>query len=410
MKNIFLLLLSFIIINGFNSYQIVEAQEPEKQELETGKVEDKGTPFGEFEPKGTWAEEETPWQKMDKTLFEVVSEWQTEKFTEFYKEIQKLEEELNTNNDPAEQEKLINKLETKRQELQSLSETALRLMWDQAYRYHQNEVLYENLASAIEKMEDALRYLYTIYSRFNLKPDVELMPSRDYNPFNRDYDQLRENDPNRPSILDQSRKRYSESTCEELDDRNHDCVKQCREIYGHRIDRDDCEELPIAQIAVLADIHELLEDPDDDELASIDLEDLEVYLNISIDGFDSHINKYSKIEAKEVLFWIAENENISNLFSNEDDYFKALEKLFNEVVGGSFSPGSDTHLPFITRIDGSDKLMGLVIDSGNEAALKWFHSYITEKAEGCTGDNDEVSLECFSVFCKIGKDIDDEIP
>ena len=112
------------------------------------------------------------------------------------------------------------------------------------------------------------------------------------------------------------------------------------------------------------------------------------------------------MKPKRFFFWIAENENISNLFSNEDDSFKALEALFNEVVDGGFSPGSDTHLPFITRIKSGDKLMEIVIDSGNDSASEWFHNYITEKAEGCTGDNDEVSLECFSVFCKIGKDFD----
>ena len=301
----------------FYSHQIVEAQEgetgrvgkgessfSEAEEPETGKVEDEGTPFGEFAPKGTWAEEEAPWQKIGKTLFKIVSEWQTEKFTEFYKEIQKLEEELNTSSDPAKQEELINKLETKRQELQSLSETALMLLWNQAYRDYQDAILSHKLKSAVEKLESTLSDLYTISMNFNFNLGIHglPMPLRGYNPFNRDYDQLRENDSNRSNILDQSRQRYSGSTCEELDDRYHDCVKQCREIYGHRIDRDNCEELPIAQIAVLVDIHELLEDPDDDELASIDLEDLEVYLNVSLDGFDSRISKYSKIEAKEVLF------------------------------------------------------------------------------------------------------------
>ena len=50
-------------------------------------------------------------------------------------------------------------------------------------------------------------------------------------------------------------------TCEDEDDNRHDCVEQCRDIYSRRSDRDDCEELPIRQIEVLADLHELLEDP-----------------------------------------------------------------------------------------------------------------------------------------------------
>ena len=228
------------------------------------------------------------------------------------------------------------------------------------------------------------------------------------NPLDRPYDQLKDRDENRRSVLDESRKRYSGSTCEEEDDRSHDCVDQCRDIYSRRSDRDDCEELPIAQIEMLAELHELLEDPDDDDLRDIDLADLEVYLNVSIAGFDSLINRYSSREAKEVLFWIAENEDISNLFSDEDDEFKALEALFKEVTGG-FSASSETHQPFIERIDGSDRLMEIVIDAGNESAIEWFHSYITETAEGCSGKNDEISGTCFEVFCKIGKGIDDDI-
>ena len=226
------------------------------------------------------------------------------------------------------------------------------------------------------------------------------------NPLDRDYDQRIIDDENRTSILEESKKRYSGGSCEEEDDRGHECVEQCRDIYNRRADREDCEELPIAQIQVLSELHELLEDPDDDELRNIDLEDLEVYLNVSIAGFDSHIGRYSRNESKEVLFWIAENEDISNLFSDEDDEFKALEALFKEVVDGSFSPGSDTHLPFIERVDGNNRLIEIVIDAGNESALEWFHSYITETATDCSGNSDEVSLECFKVFCRIGKGID----
>ena len=227
------------------------------------------------------------------------------------------------------------------------------------------------------------------------------------NPLDRDYDQRIRDDENRTSILDESRKRYSGSTCEEEDDRGHDCVEECRDIYSRRADREDCEELPIAQIEVLAELHELLEDPDDDELADIDLVDLEVYLNVSIAGFDSHIARYSKNEAKEVLFWIVENEDISNLFSDEDDEFKALEKLFKEITGG-FQSSSETHEPFITRIEGNDKLIEVAVDFGNESAIEWFQNYITETATGCRGNNDEISGTCFEVFCKIGKDMDDD--
>ena len=76
-----------------------------------------------------------------------------------------------------------------------------------------------------------------------------------------DYDRRKREDENRGNILDRSRTRYTGRTCEDEDDNRHDCVEQCRDIYSRRSDREDCEELPIKQIEILEDLHELLEDP-----------------------------------------------------------------------------------------------------------------------------------------------------
>ena len=114
------------------------------------------------------------------------------------------------------------------------------------------------------------------------------------------------------------------------------------------------------------------------------------------------IGKYSRSEAKEVLLWIVANPEITELVRDEDDEYKALKELFKEVAGSD-----DTHEPFTAGIDGSDKLMEIVIEEGNEEALEWFHEYITEEATGCKGE-DEVDGMCFAVFCEIGEGIDDE--
>ena len=71
-------------------------------------------------------------------------------------------------------------------------------------------------------------------------------------------------------------------------------------------DRDDCEELPVEQIDRLADLHETLEDPDDDDLEEIDLEDFDVYLNVSIEAFEDLVRKYNSREAKSFLYWMVD--------------------------------------------------------------------------------------------------------
>ena len=217
----------------------------------------------------------------------------------------------------------------------------------------------------------------------------------------RDYDQRIRDDENRTNVLNDSRRRYSGSTCEEEDDSNHECVDQCREIYNRRADREDCEELPIAQIEVLADLHKLLEDPDDDDLRNIDVADLEVYLNVSIAGFDRNISRYSKGEVKEVLFWMVENEDVAQLFIGEDDDFQTLETLLKELV--PFDKSS-MHKPFLARVDSSEKLMETAIENGNEYILDWFHDYIIQEESDCSSN--ENSTGCFEVFCKIGDGID----
>ena len=142
--------------------------------------------------------------------------------------------------------------------------------------------------------------------------------------------------------------------------------------------------------------------PDDDELESIDLLDLEVYLNVSISAFDKLIGKYSKSEAKEVLLWIVSDEELTELVRDEDDEYAALKELFKEVAGED-----NTHKPFVANIDGNDKLMEVVIEEGNEEAVEWFHEYITEEVNGCEGD-DEDDISCFTVFCTIGQGIDQD--
>ena len=48
--------------------------------------------------------------------------------------------------------------------------------------------------------------------------------------------------------------------------------------------------------------------------------------------------------------------------------------------------------------------MEVVIDMGNEAAVRWFQNYINDQAH-C---DDDTSVQCFTVYCKIGDGIDDE--
>lgn len=224
-------------------------------------------------------------------------------------------------------------------------------------------------------------------------------------PIERDYDARRERDrEERTRVIRDSRQRRSGNVCED-EDRGHDCEDICRDIYSRRADREDCEELTVSQIEVLEELHELLENPDDDDLASVDSSDLEVYLKISIDPFDKLIGKYSSREAKEVMIWLIENDDITEIVRDEDDDFQALEELF-ENINSAGSTGDDIYKYFTAKLDGSDKVMEVAVESGGEEILDWFTEFINEENSDCS--DDETSAKCFTIYCKIGDSMDDE--
>ena len=228
-------------------------------------------------------------------------------------------------------------------------------------------------------------------------PTTTLRSGADY------YDDRIRNDTNRDDVLSRSRARLRGNTCEkELEkDKNHDCEEQCGDIYSRRADREDCEELTVRQIEILVDVHEALEDPDDDVLANLDLEDFNVYLNVSIEPFDKLIRKYNSREAKEVLLWIAENEDVTEIIKDEDDDYKNLASLLDKL--DSNNSGADLWRPFVENIDSGDKLMEVVIEEGNEVALSWFQDYINDQSTCENGD--ETDPDCFTIYCKIGDGI-----
>ena len=113
----------------------------------------------------------------------------------------------------------------------------------------------------------------------------------------------------------------------------------------------------------------------------------------------------AKVKPKSFFLWIVSDEELTELVRDEDDKFAALEGLFKKITRG-FSSGTETHKPFIGRIDGNDRLMEVAIEEFNWEAVEWFQDYITETAGACSGNNDEASTGCFTVFCKIGKDTD----
>ena len=70
------------------------------------------------------------------------------------------------------------------------------------------------------------------------------------------------------------------------------------------------------------------------------------------------------------------------------------EKLMGVVIDGEK----------LMQVAIGEKLMEAAIDVGDEEVLEWFHDYINEEHKAC--EENEVSSDCFAVYCKIGASID----
>lgn len=222
----------------------------------------------------------------------------------------------------------------------------------------------------------------------------------------------------RRDFFEQSYMRYS-NVCNRVTGQ-HECKNMCRYIYSRDNDREDCEQLPIGQIEAFARVHMFLESPghdvfletpsDTEQTMSIYPMDLDGYFKLSIAAFDRLLGQYGGHQAEGLLLWLVEEPLITGIFIEEDEdeeeEFFILDELFRKIAG-DFNTSVETHKPFTQKVYNNEyTLMEVVIQVGNEEALEWFHEYITETNEACR--NEKFSLECFTVFCKIGKDMNQE--
>ena len=204
-----------------------------------------------------------------------------------------------------------------------------------------------------------------------------------------EYDQKRDRDSDRDDVIDRSRKRHGGGDCAGDDD----CEEICDDIYNRRRDKEDCEKLSSRQVELLLDVYETLERPKEDDLEDIDLDDFDVLVNISIEPLDGIVGKYTRREAKEVLIWLASNEEAAKVFKKEDDDHNILEKIFEEVH-------NDELEALKASLEGGDNFMDLAVDSSNVEAAEWIHEFMEEKI--CTGGNIESSA-CLKKYCELAE-------
>ena len=175
---------------------------------------------------------------------------------------------------------------------------------------------------------------------------------------------------------------------------SHRCHELCREMYSR--DRDEClEEEP----NTIEDIYQVYQDIEGARnLQSINLGHFEAYLDVSSFSLVSLIRDYSRSDAEDMLLWIAEDQAVAELISDEDDDFRILNDLLSLIV---HFDSDKLEVPFTRRIDKRDTLMDYALKSGNEEALDYFLEYIFMGDQACRSDN--FTVDCLTVICEIGR-------
>ena len=201
---------------------------------------------------------------------------------------------------------------------------------------------------------------------------------------------------------------------------SHSCRSICNSIYLSPQERSNCRGLSISKVNRLEEVHDFFKTPNRDELTEVVPNDFNMYLNLSINPLGELVSGYSKFEAEEFILWLISNEDFAKKFKQGDNDNEILTKLLEGVFNKSHVEKTpvtrylaqwdddldkNIHEVFLTQLDGNHKLMEVLIQSGSQNSMNRFMDYINNNNSHCA--KNPTSLNCFTVYCKIGYGIKD---
>ena len=211
-------------------------------------------------------------------------------------------------------------------------------------------------------------------------PSLAIIRAEDFARPDDFYERLKQVDENRNEILENSKRTHVSSICSE----SEDCQKICRNLFNRSDDREDCEDLTEAQVDRLDDVHDALESPGLNDLQYIDLYDLNVFLNVSPEPIERLFRRIGSSRARSILYWIASDKDVAEIFESEDGEFVILETLLDEI-----RPRPEEALGVSVRE--GDTFQEVAIESDNRAAFDWTHNFLVSEcsSSGRSRGNEE---------------------
>ena len=254
---------------------------------------------------------------------------------------------------------------------------------------------------------------------------------------------VEENEDRRRRLVKRSSRIQNE--CEEFDR----CKDICDRVLDYTSERTECYRWSLADIGVVQDVMDILQDPQRNDVEDIHSRDFDLFAEIALDSWarlivgeyrrdeaddddddndDDDKNdyferfKYTSEEAQEVLDWMMANSYVAESIRDFTNSTDILYNLFQQVVGGSSSalpseiPSNllgnlqDDEKKVIQGLYEEDNLFGIVRTdtSRNVSALyEMTHEMLDDICKGAdiTGQSDRDSRKiCLSLvyFCDNG--------
>ena len=178
-------------------------------------------------------------------------------------------------------------------------------------------------------------------------------------------------EPRRPKVPDpvKQRKCGKDSTREELCEESARCENDCDDMFSGRAEK-TCLKLPTR---LVYDFTELLDFTEDGDIDEIDSEVLECLLDIDDKEFIDAIKDMSGNQAEEFLAGIADDEDLANVFQDEDDNSDILRALLKEATGKN-----NIEAQLREDIDDGKTFLQLAAE-GAEEAWDWLEDYVEDE-------------------------------
>ena len=174
-------------------------------------------------------------------------------------------------------------------------------------------------------------FIPALLSVFSCRPDDSVVLSSVTGKDSDFFVSRRAQDPDRDSILRQSKDFYKGEACFS----DPSCRETCSFLFALPFDQRDCQSLSIPQVRRFKRLYEQLEKGDRASLRAVSVFDLKIFLNFSPEPAGRLAKGLGFMSAKSILRWITDDWRVGQVFYEEDWDFFLLDILLNEI---HFSP------------------------------------------------------------------------